>query len=87
MLRATNGKADLSIDNLSFSKSALKFTPAHKLEVMYGSTFTFTRDTSYIPSFICLHKFQAHTHTKITRQWKSTISLVFMNVKNYPNIQ
>ena len=64
MLRATNGKADRSIANLSFSKSGfplsrffyvltrLKFTPANKIEVMHGSTFTFTRDTSYIASFI-----------------------------------
>ena len=93
MLRATNGKADLLIANLSFSNSGLplsrnfyvlthlKFTRSNKVEAMYGSTFTFTRDTSYIASFICAHKFQARTYAKIMRQWKFTISLVFMNVK------
>ena len=78
MLRATNAKADLSIANLSSSQSGfplprnfyvltrLKFTPANVIEVMYGSTFMFMRDTSYIASFICVHKFQARTHAKMT---------------------
>lgn len=70
-----------------YALTRLKFTPANKIEVMHGSTFTFTRDTSYIVSFICAHKFQGRTYVEITRQWKSTISLVFMNVKNYPRIQ
>lgn len=84
-------KLTFSTANVSFSKSGfprtrnfyvltrLKFTHANKIKVMHGSTFTFTRDTSYIASFICAHKFQACTYAKITRQWKSTISLVFMN--------
>lgn len=40
-----------------------------------------------LPLLFCAHKFQGRTYAEITRQWKSTISLVFMNVKNYPHFQ
>ena len=45
------------------------------------STFTFTREVSYIVSILFTHvkpfKVYVHTHVKITRQWKSTFNLLY----------
>ena len=66
------------------------FTRVNKIETMSGrldvnvkvargSTFTFTRGFSHIVSTLFTHgkpvKIYVRTNLKITRQWKSTISL------------
>ena len=43
------------------------------VNVERGSTFTFTHDLSYIASISFTHT--EFTHVKITRQWKSTLSV------------
>ena len=52
--------------------------PRVNVKVERGSTFTFTRDFSYITSILIyarkLVKVYVRTHVKITRQWKSTFS-------------
>ena len=40
---------------------------------MRGSTFTFTRSLSNIASILFARKLCTRTHVKITRQWKSTL--------------
>ena len=43
------------------------------VKVMRGSTFTFTRSLSNITSILFARKLSTRTHVKITRQWKSTL--------------
>ena len=46
---------------------------AVKRQQKRSSIFSFTRDLSYIASFISERKFYARTHVKITRQWTSNL--------------
>ena len=46
---------------------------AVKRQQKRSSIFSFTRDLSYIASFIYERKFYARTHVKITRQWTSNL--------------
>ena len=54
------------------------------VKVERGSTFTFTCGFLYIVSILLTHvkpvKVYLRTHVKITRQWKSTLSLLFCDV-------